>query len=353
MLQKLFNLTFLLATALSQKTVEDYGGTAGTPMELAKAVDGNVTNAGFIGEDFFEGEDGKALTMYFSWTTYTTGDVTKIPTYSWIQSYAQMEDPTAPGKYLQATCNVGYNPNAAAATGTGVVVNAFYGDSITVEAIPEGKWDSYGTPLPEEYPKEMQYQRVAEEFAEPLGSYATNAVEDTLSSQTCTVWAPMYAIDATGQQDTSAMNDEYFKAFKDYRSFNVATGFRIWKRSGKSEYIYKADGGSVSYMLQDWSNKITYPSGSGATGASGMSGDQSGSGKDGDGTSSGMDGDDMMMEEEDGGMMMIIIIVVAVAVVLILIVSIIFCVMRSKNNKKTEIQLKEGGEVESVEIEIE
>ena len=163
----------------------------------------------------------------------------------------------------------------------------------------------------------------------------------------------MYAIDATGQQDTSAMNAEYFKAFKDYRSFDVATGFRIWKRSGKSEYIYKADGGSVTYMLQDWSSKLTYPSGSGATGSSGMSGGQSGSGKDGDGTSSGMDGDDMMMEGEDDGMMMIIIIVVAVAVVLILIVSIIFCVMRSKNNKKTEIQLKEGGEVESVEIEIE
>ena len=319
-------------------------------MELGKAIDGNVTNVGFIGEDFFEGEGGKALTMYFSWVTYTTGDVTKLPTYSWIQSYAQIEDPTAPGKYLQATCNVGYNPNSAAATGTGVVVNAFYGDSITVEAIPEGKWDSYGTPLPEEYPKEMQYQRVAEEYAEPLGSYATNAVEDTLSSQQCTVWAPMYAIDATGEQDTSAMNAEYFKAFKDYRSFDVATGFRIWKRSGKSNYIYKADGDKVTYMLQDWSSKITYPAGSGATG--GMSGN---SGMSGDGSSTdGMkDDDDMMMEGEDGGMMMIVIIVVAVAVVLILIVVIIFCVMRSKNNKKTEIQLKEGGEVESVEIEIE
>ena len=88
MLKKIFNLTCCLATALSQKTVEEFGGTAGTPMELGKAIDGNVTNAGFIGEDFFEGEGGKALTMYFSWVTYTTGDVTKLPTYSWIQSYA-------------------------------------------------------------------------------------------------------------------------------------------------------------------------------------------------------------------------------------------------------------------------
>ena len=55
MLKKIFNLTCCLATALSQKTVEEFGGTAGTPMELGKAIDGNVTNVGFIGEDFFEG----------------------------------------------------------------------------------------------------------------------------------------------------------------------------------------------------------------------------------------------------------------------------------------------------------
>ena len=50
----------------------------------------------------------------------------------------------------------------------------FYGeDSITVEAVSEGKWDSYGTPLPEDVPSDLLYQKVAEEFAEQFGSYAT------------------------------------------------------------------------------------------------------------------------------------------------------------------------------------
>ena len=42
-------------------------------------------------------------------------------------------------------------------------------------------------------------------------------------------------------------------------------------------------------------------------------------------------------------MVLIIIIVVAVAVVLIIVVVIVFCVCRAKNNKKTPVQLYEGG----------
>ena len=48
-------------------------------------------------------------------------------------------------------------------------------------------------------------------------------------------------------------------------------------------------------------------------------------------------------EEEDGGMMTVIIIVVVVAVVLIIAVVIIFMVVRASRNKKTPIELKEGG----------
>ena len=51
------------------------------------------------------------------------------------------------------TCNVGYSPNSQAASGTGIKINEFYGDSITVESIERGKWNSYGTPIPNDFPK--------------------------------------------------------------------------------------------------------------------------------------------------------------------------------------------------------
>ena len=109
----------------------------------------------------------KALVHYFTFTTGTTNEQPIIPNYSWIQSYAQMEDPANPGLYLQATCNVGYTPNQEAASGSSIVIDTFYGaDSITVEAIPEGMWNSYGTPLPEEIPSDLLYQRVDEQYAD-------------------------------------------------------------------------------------------------------------------------------------------------------------------------------------------
>ena len=100
----------------------------------------------------------KALVHYFTWTTGTAAEEGFIPNYSWIQSYAQMEDPANPGLFLQATCNVGYSPNQEAPADNAIVVNTFYGEnSITVEAVPEGVWDSYGTPLPEEIPSDLLY----------------------------------------------------------------------------------------------------------------------------------------------------------------------------------------------------
>ena len=355
MFKKLLNLSACLATIYAQdaeaeaapENTAEISWFEGTPQPLATATDGNVVNTGYFGEVFVEQGADMALVTYFGWTT--TNAVEFLPAYSWIQSYAQMEDPEKPGNFLTAVCNVGYNPSVefADVTGTQVLANTFYGpESLTVAAIPEGKYDSYGTEFPEEVPRELLYQIADLENAKRFSGYDTDQVPDVISSQQCTVWAPMYAVEG-GKAVLDELNAKYIDDYKNNKEFKVDTGFRIWKRSTKSEYLFSADGGSATVTLTDWSDRIDYDapiqsssgSGSGSSSSGGMSGGSSSDGMKG--------GDDMMMDDEEGGsMMMIIIIVVAVAVVLIIGVIVGFLVMRSKNNKKTEIQLKEGGEVE-------
>ena len=47
------------------------------------------------------------------------------------------------------TCNVGYYPEDEAASRKNIKIGKFYGDSISVESISSGRWDSYGSPIPE------------------------------------------------------------------------------------------------------------------------------------------------------------------------------------------------------------
>ena len=50
--------------------------------------------------------------------------------------------------------------------------DTFYGpESLTVEAIPEGEINSYGTKLPEEVPKELLFQKYDSENADEFGGY--------------------------------------------------------------------------------------------------------------------------------------------------------------------------------------
>ena len=190
----------------------------------------------------------------------------------------------------------------------------------------------------------MLYQIADLESAKRFSGYDTDQEPDVISSQQCTIWAPMWAV-KDGIAESVEMNAKYMDDYKNNKEFKVDTGFRIWKRSTKTEYLYAADGGAATLRLTDWSEKIDYEAARQAVIDSGSS---SSGGMSGGSSSEGMkDGDDMMMDDEEGGsMMMIVIIVVAVAVVLIIGVIVGFVVMRSKNNKKTEIQLKEGGEVE-------
>ena len=96
-----------------------------------------------------------------------------------------------------------------------------------MEAIPEGKWDSYGTPIPEDVPVDLLYQKVAEDIADLSGSYATGIAEDAEASQVCTTWAPMWAMNGT-EPVSKEMNDFYFENYKTLKEFKIDTGFRIW-----------------------------------------------------------------------------------------------------------------------------
>ena len=82
------------------------------------------------GEVYVEQDNKQAILFYLSWTT--SNAVEAIPELSWIQSYAQFEDHNNPGKYMQATCNVGYDPEKREASGSAIDVGTFYGESIAV-----------------------------------------------------------------------------------------------------------------------------------------------------------------------------------------------------------------------------
>lgn len=139
-----------------------------------------------------------------------------------------------------------------------MLANTFLGtQSLTVEAIPEGKYDSYGTELPAEVPREMLYQIADLESAKRFSGYDTDQEPDVISSQQCTIWAPMWAV-KDGIAESVEMNAKYMDDYKNNKEFKVDTGFRIWKRSTKTEYLYAADGGAATLRLTDWSEKIDY-----------------------------------------------------------------------------------------------
>ena len=72
---------------------------------------------------------------------------------SWIQSYAEYESPSNPGMYNQVTCNVSFNSKESKASE--IEIGNSYGSSIQVSATGEAKWNSIGTPLPDDIPKDV------------------------------------------------------------------------------------------------------------------------------------------------------------------------------------------------------
>ena len=65
-----------------------------------------------------------------------------------------------------------------------MLAKTYYGpESLTVAAIPEGKFDSYGTEIPEEVPRELLYQIADLENAKRFSGYDTNKAPDVISSQ--------------------------------------------------------------------------------------------------------------------------------------------------------------------------
>ena len=139
-----------------------------------------------------------------------------------------------------------------------MLANTFLGpESLTVEAIPEGKYDSYGTEFPEDVPRELLYQIADLESAKRFSGYDTDQEPDVISSQQCTIWAPIWT-QRDGKPDVPELNAKYISDYKNNKEFKVDTGFRIWKRSTKEKYLYSADGGSATVRLTDWSEKIDY-----------------------------------------------------------------------------------------------
>lgn len=67
----------------------------------------------------------------------------------------------------------------------------------------------------------------------------------------------MWAVEG-GKAPVPELNAKYIDDYKNSKENKVDTGFRIWKRSTKSEYLYSADGGAATVRLTDWSEKIDY-----------------------------------------------------------------------------------------------
>ena len=95
-----------------------------------------------MGEVLYTDASGTALVWYIGFQTSSTGE--QLPKYSWIQNYAQWEDPDAPGTYASVTCNVGFDPSLSVSSKA--IVGSFYGQSISWDDVKTGTWDSFGTP---------------------------------------------------------------------------------------------------------------------------------------------------------------------------------------------------------------
>jgi len=276
---------------------------------------------------------------------------------------------------LSATCNVGFDPRASAAET--IVINNFYGAPIDSLNVRNGKWDSYGTPIPADIaPPQLLWQQVDRKEvgdAAWIESYKTSYDKGSSSEQLCTMWKPSW-ISTNGVPDVPELNEGYHQWMKEEGSIETKTGFRMWARAFQEDMLVNEDAGTFTFVAQDWSSEGVVPyvppvpvdddtsggssSGGSTSGSGSSSGSGSGSGSSSSGSGSGSsmddkDADDMMEEAEEGGMMMIVIIIVVVAVVLILVVVIIFCVIRGQRNKKTPVELKEGGQQEMQVIDSE
>ena len=368
MLGKLVKATGLAAFVTAQRQ-EILGDT--TTLPIAKS--GNIYNDGLMGEALYKDAGSMALIAFIGWKT--SNDRDSFPEYSWIQNWVQWEDKENPGQYLSATCNVGFDPRASAAET--IVINNFYGAPIDSLNVRNGKWDSYGTPIPADIaPPQLLWQQVDRKEvgdAAWIESYKTSYDKGSSSEQLCTMWKPSW-ISTNGVPDVPELNEGYHQWMKEEGSIETKTGFRMWARAFQEDMLVNEDAGTFTFVAQDWSSEGVVPyvppvpvdddtsggSGSGGStsgsGSSSGSGSGSGSSSSGSGSGSSMDdkdADDMMEEAEEGGMMMIVIIIVVVAVVLILVVVIIFCVIRGQRNKKTPVELKEGGQQEMQVIDSE
>ena len=169
--------------------------------QLPTAKDVKVSNEAYFSEVLET--NGGQTTLVSALTWVTQGNI-EFPTYSWIQSYAEFEDPENPGVYSSVTCNVGFNPSDSYAET--VRVGNFLGDSIAVGEVG-GKWDSYGTPAPAEW-EPYQWKAIPEGDDVYKDSYTTVS-EGGASVQACTVWAPMWS-QTNGEPDDFALNAYYW-----------------------------------------------------------------------------------------------------------------------------------------------
>lgn len=357
MFEKFFKTSCLAALVTAQRET-----ILGEPMEIPSAKFGNTYNDGVMGEALYREGGTQSLISYITWRT--NNDRVEFPAYSWIQSWAQWEDPENPGQYQSVTCNVGFEPKRRAART--VEVGNFYGDSIDANEVRNGKYDSYGVPIPELIaPPDLLWQSVLESEGDAAWeeAYGTTNSENS-SSQLCTVWKPSW-IQVNGVPPVPELNEIYHSLIKEYTSFETQTGFRMWNRAFHTDMQINENGGTFSFTPADWSSEgvVPYvppkpepkPDDDKKDDDDGM--DDKDDGMDKDDKDDGMDDKDSDMDKDDGtmvdgdakeddGMMMIIIIVAAVAVVLILVVIIICCVIRASRNKKTPVELKEGGQQE-------
>ena len=59
---------------------------------------------------------------------------------------------------MQATCNVGYDPEKREASGSAIDVGTFYGESIAVADIElHQNWESYGAPFLVDIPQKIYW----------------------------------------------------------------------------------------------------------------------------------------------------------------------------------------------------
>jgi len=224
-----FAFAALVAAAAAQTNEEQ------TPVNFPQNTASTVTCDGYINEVVQTQEDGaKSAVLWAAWTT-TCNDC-NFMNRALVQNWAQMPG-SETGKYDGFQCTAvwdkgeDFNDNPA--------VHSF--TNVDTLATTPAEWTNGGDI--------NGWWQVVNNDKQTI--YATGYSKNSLSTQGCGAWAPIYQADADGNFNGSdTMMTEKYWAMKNGGAITFETGFRVWTDDAREAYVASPTV-SATYNFQD------------------------------------------------------------------------------------------------------